>query len=147
MRFISSLIPILNRFLIWICFQPNPSYQKNRTIATARPRRCKICPSIWASILDPRLVLICLSAPKPRKNRLQSITSTKINIESVQTSFPLFDFTTRKEVVVKDRYSLDDADGNRKKRTNYYLFDHGSLGNVWSYKWDTSALKYYLNFM
>ena len=104
-------------------------------------------------MLSPEMLAFkkpCCGADNKQKHMLEavkSITSTKINIESVQTSFPLFDFTTRKEVVVKDRYSLDDADGNRKKRTNYYLFDHGSLGNVWSYKWDTSALKYYLNFM
>jgi hypothetical protein len=78
---------------------------------------------------------------------VKSITSSKINIESVQTSYPLFDFTKDKEVVVKVMYSLDDAYGKREKGTNYYRFDHGSLGNVWRYKYKTGALSYYLNFL
>lgn len=77
---------------------------------------------------------------------VKSITSTKINIQSVQTSYPLFKLTTKRKVVVKVTYSLDNANGNRKKGINYYLFDHGSLGN-WSYRSRTFAFAYYLNFV
>jgi hypothetical protein len=76
----------------------------------------------------------------------KSVTSTKLNVDSVQASYPLFDFSTRKDVVVKVRYSLNDASGTREKGTNYYLFKHGSLGNVWQYKYDASEVSYYLNF-
>jgi hypothetical protein len=76
----------------------------------------------------------------------KSVTSTKLNVDSVQASYPVFDFSARKDVVVKVRYSLNDASGTREKGTNYYLFKHGSLGNVWQYKYDTSEVSYYLNF-
>ena len=77
----------------------------------------------------------------------ESITSTTLNIESVQASYPLFDFSTPKKVVVKVKYSLDDASGTREQGTNYYLFKHSSLGNIWEYKYDTSVVSYYLNFL
>lgn len=75
-----------------------------------------------------------------------SVTSSKITIESVQTSYPLFSFTSSNEVVVKVRYSLDDASGNRNRATNYYLFSHGLIGNTWSYRHKTTVVSYYLNF-
>ena len=77
----------------------------------------------------------------------KSITTTRLNIESVQASSPLFDFSTPKDVVVKVRYSLQDASGTRERGTNYYLFKHGALGNSWQYKYQTSAVFYYLNFL
>ena len=77
----------------------------------------------------------------------QSITSTTLNIESVQASYPLFKFSNPKKVVVKVTYSLDDDSGTRDKGTNYYLFKHGSLGNHWSYKRETTVVSYYLNFI
>ena len=77
---------------------------------------------------------------------VKSITTTEINVESVKVSQPLFSFSTSKEVVVKVTYSLNDASGTRDAGTNYYLFSHGSLGNVWQYKYDVSVVSYYLNF-
>ena len=76
-----------------------------------------------------------------------SIASTKLNVESVQTSYPLFSLSARKKVVVKVTYSLDDASGTRKKGTNYYLFRHGSIGNAWRYRHKTTVVSYYLNFV
>lgn len=40
-----------------------------------------------------------------------SVTTTTLNIESVQVSAPLLVFSTSKEVVVKVRYALEDAYG------------------------------------
>lgn len=77
---------------------------------------------------------------------VQSVTSTTLNIESVQASYPLFKFTSTKKVVVKVTYSLEDDSGTRERATNYYLFKHGSLGNSWSYKREATVVSYYLNF-
>ena len=76
----------------------------------------------------------------------ESITSAKLHIGSVQASYPLFDFSTSKDVVVKVSYSLYDASGIRKTGTKYYLLKHGSIGNTWQYKYDTTVVSYYLNF-
>ena len=77
---------------------------------------------------------------------VQSVTSTTLNIESVQASYPLFKFSSTKKVVVKVTYSLDDDSGTRERGTNYYLFKRGSLGNIWSYKREATVVSYYLNF-
>ena len=76
-----------------------------------------------------------------------SITSTTLNVESVEASYPLFKFSSPKKVVVKVTYSLDDDSGTRETATNFYLFKHGSLGNIWTYKHETTAVSYYLNFI
>ena len=75
----------------------------------------------------------------------ESVTSAKANIESVQTSAPLFSFSSRKEVVVKVVYSLKDSVGKRDRKTKYYLYRHGAIGNSWQYKYETSIVRYYLN--
>ncbi len=74
-----------------------------------------------------------------------SVTSTKVNIVSVQASYPVFNFSLPKDVVIKVVFSLDDATETGEKRTIYYLFNRGVLG--WQYKYITSSLRYYLNFM
>ena len=76
-----------------------------------------------------------------------SITSTTLNVESVKASYPLFDLSTPKDVVIKVTYSLDDDSGTREKATHYYLFKHGYLGNIWTYKRETGVVSYYLNFI
>ena len=81
------------------------------------------------------------------QNAVKSVTTAKLNIESVQASSPLFDFSTSKDVVVKVTYSLVDASGTRDRKTKYYLFNRGSVGNIWSYKYETSVVRYYLNFL
>ena len=77
----------------------------------------------------------------------KSITSTELDVESVQASYPLFNFKTPKDVVVKVKYSLNDATGTREKGTNYYLFKHRSFGNSWEYKYESNVVSYYLNFL
>lgn len=74
-----------------------------------------------------------------------SVTSTKVNIESVKASYPLFDFSIPKDVVIKVEFSLDDASGAGDTRTIYYLFRHGAFG--WQFRYVTSVVNYYLNFM
>jgi hypothetical protein len=76
----------------------------------------------------------------------KSVTTAKVNVESVQASYPLFDLSTPKDVVVKVVYSLKDASGTRGRKTKYYLFRHGSLGNIWTYEYETGVIAYYLNF-
>lgn len=77
----------------------------------------------------------------------KSVTTTRVNLDSVQASSPLFEFSTSQDVVVKVTYSLNDASGTRRQTTNYYLFRRGSLGNTWQYQHDTTAVRYYLNFL
>jgi len=70
----------------------------------------------------------------------KSITTSKLNIESIHTSYPLFTFTSNKKVIVKVTYSLDNAYGNREKGIKYYHFRHGSISNTWEYKYKSNAL-------
>lgn len=79
-------------------------------------------------------------------NAVSTALSTKMHVESVQTSYPLFKFSTRKKVVVKVRYSMEDDSGAEEKGTVYYLFDHNSISNHWSYQYETTSWHYYLNF-
>jgi hypothetical protein len=76
---------------------------------------------------------------------VKSITSTEINIASVRASYPIFKFSTPKEVVIKVVFSLDSATESGEERTLYYLFRHGVFG--WQYQYITSSFSYYLNFM
>lgn len=76
---------------------------------------------------------------------VESVLTTKVNIDSVQASYPLFDFSIPKEVVIKVAFSLDDAAGTSDKRTIYYLFKKSAFG--WHYEYITTAVSYYLNFV
>lgn len=76
-----------------------------------------------------------------------SVTSTKLNLDSIQGSYPLFNFSSTKMVVVKVSYSLNDASGTREKGTHYYLYNHGSLMGTWQYQRNSTVVSYYLNFM
>lgn len=76
---------------------------------------------------------------------VDSVTTTKVNVESVKASYPLFDFSLPKDVVIKVEFSLDDASGKGTKRTIYYLFRRGILG--WQYQYIASDWSYYLNFL
>jgi hypothetical protein len=77
----------------------------------------------------------------------KSITTAKLNIESVQASYALFDFSSSKDVIIKVKYKLDDSSGARNQKTLYYRFKHGSVFNNWQYRYESSALSYYLNFI
>ncbi|MBN1226775.1 MAG: hypothetical protein JXA79_07265 [Deltaproteobacteria bacterium] len=76
---------------------------------------------------------------------VESITSTKVNIVSVQASYPFFDFSTPKKVVIKVVFSLDEANEPGDRRTIYYQFKHGVFG--WQHNYITTSLSYYLNFI
>jgi len=75
---------------------------------------------------------------------VESVLSTKVNIESVQASYPIFDFSIPKDVVIKVVFSLDDDTETGEQRTIYYLFRKGVFG--WQYQYITTSLSYYLNF-
>lgn len=74
---------------------------------------------------------------------VKSVTRGKVNVESVQASYPLLNFSIPKDVVIKVKYSLD-ATGASDKRTIYYLFRQGAFG--WQFRYKTTAVMYYLNF-
>ncbi len=75
-----------------------------------------------------------------------SVTGAKPKIESVQISSPLLDFSTPKDVVVKVVYSLAEGSKSRDRKTLYFLYRHGAIGNTWSYQYETTSMRYYLNF-
>ena len=75
-----------------------------------------------------------------------SVTGARPKIESVQISSPLLDFSIPKEVVVKVVYSLADGSKTRDRKTLYFLYRYGAIGNTWSYQHETTAMRYYLNF-
>jgi hypothetical protein len=81
------------------------------------------------------------------RNAVESVTTAKLNIESVKASSPLFDFSGSKDVVVKVIYSLVDSSGTRDRKTKYYLFNHGPFTNNWRCKYETGVVSYYLNFL
>ena len=83
--------------------------------------------------------------PKGKTDKsVESVLSTKVNIVSVQASYPIFDFSIPKDVVIKVVFSLDEDTETGEKRTIYYLFRKGVLG--WQYQYITTSLSYYLNF-
>ncbi len=76
----------------------------------------------------------------------ESVTGTQPKIESVKISAPLLNFSTSGDVVVKVTYYLSEGSKSRDRKTLYLLYSHGSVGNTWSYRHKTTAVKYYLNF-
>lgn len=82
-----------------------------------------------------------------RTKAAASLTGARLNIESIQASSPLFEFSTSRDIVVKVIYTLKDSSGTGDRKTSYFLFHHGSIGNVWTYKYQASNLSYYLNFL
>ena len=48
--------------------------------------------------------------------------------------------------MVKVVYSLAEGSKTRDRKTLYFLYRHGAIGNTWSYQYETSAMRYYLNF-
>ncbi|MGA1796560.1 MAG: hypothetical protein ACMUIL_11950 [bacterium] len=76
----------------------------------------------------------------------ESVTGAKPKIESVQISSPLLDFSTPRDVVVRVVYSLAEGTRTRDRKMLYFLYSHGSIGNTWSYQYETTAVRYYLNF-
>ena len=103
-----------------------------------------------SSIYNPRMVEKVRAAAygegAESENAVATALSTKMQVESVQTSYPLFKFNSRKKVVVKVRYSMADDAGATEEGTEYYLFDHNSIGNIWSFRYQSTAMHYYLNF-
>jgi len=77
----------------------------------------------------------------------RSVAAAELNIESVETSSPLLDLGSGRDVVVKVAYSLRGLSGTRDRRTRYYLFRYGSLGHTWQYRHETGMVRYYLNFL
>jgi hypothetical protein len=78
---------------------------------------------------------------------VNSMTTTEMNIDSLQISSPPLDFSTPKTIIVKASYSLNDASGTRETGTKFYRFRHGSFGNIWQYEYDSNVVSYYLNFI
>lgn len=77
----------------------------------------------------------------------ESVTSTKLKIDSVKTSYALFDLSSPKKVIVKVAYSLVDNSGTNDQQEKYFKFQHGGLVNNWRYEYESNASSYYLNFL
>lgn len=76
-----------------------------------------------------------------------AVTSSKPEIESIQISAPLLNFTTPEDVVVKVTYDLTQGDQPGSSRTLYFLYSYTPVGDLWLYQHQTYAIKYYLNFL
>ncbi len=77
----------------------------------------------------------------------ESFGEEGIRIHSVTTSSPLFSFSTkRKRVIAKVTYTLADTTANRTARVRYISFDHYPLRQKYRYRYESSALSYFLNF-
>jgi len=81
------------------------------------------------------------------ENVAGSVASNEVDIRSVHASSPLLDFSSSMEVVVKVDYTLSDAGGVRKEETKYYLYEHGTLPDSWSFRYESNPVSYYLNFI
>ena len=77
----------------------------------------------------------------------ESVTTTKLKIDSVMVSYPIFKFSTPKKVVVKVTFSLEDVSGAYQTKTVYYLYKQGGMLNTWQYQYKSGAMSYYLNFL
>lgn len=77
----------------------------------------------------------------------ESVTNAKTKIEAVQISSPLFSASTSENVVVRVVYSLAEGSETRDRKTLYFLYKHGAIGNTWSYQYKTTAIRYYMNFI
>lgn len=77
----------------------------------------------------------------------ESITHAKPKIESVRISSPLFSMSTSENVVVRIVYSLAEGTKTRDRKTLYFLYKHGAIGNTWSYQHKTTAIRFYMNFI
>jgi len=73
-----------------------------------------------------------------------SILKAKINISAVITSYPVMDFSSPKNVIVKVTYTLDDGASDRIK---FYRFKEVLLGSKWLYQAESNVISFYLNFL
>ncbi len=95
-----------------------------------------------------RLKAAMASGDKDELDRVaKSVTSTKLKIDSVQTSYALFDFSSPKKVIVKVSYSLVDDTSVHDQQVKYFKFEYGGIANKWRYEYESSKAGYYLNFL
>ena len=79
---------------------------------------------------------------------VKSVTTAKININTIKASYKIFNFSSKtKEVVVKVDYSIDDEYGTQRKGENYYRFEYKPMINGWHCLGKSSSVFYYLNFI
>ena len=74
---------------------------------------------------------------------LKKSSADAITIEQISRSEPLMSWSSNQKVIVRVYYRFP---GNTKTQTEYMLFEHGGILNSWSYRYDTSAIAFYLNF-
>ena len=74
---------------------------------------------------------------------LKKASPDAIIIEQISRSEPLMSWSSNQVVIVRVRYRFPE---DTETQTEYMRFEHGSMLNSWSYRYDTSAASYYLNF-
>ncbi|MEX0323749.1 MAG: hypothetical protein AB3N63_16425 [Puniceicoccaceae bacterium] len=77
----------------------------------------------------------------------KAVTTTKLTVLSVKASQPMFDFSSPRDVVLKVTYTLEDASTAPVEHTNFYLFEHSYVTGNWRYRYESSSIGYYLNFL
>jgi hypothetical protein len=75
------------------------------------------------------------------------ISNTRLVVQSVKASRPMFDFSSPKDVVLEVVYTLEDGSAEAEPQLEYYLFEHHSLTGHWRYIRTSSKVSYYLNFL
>jgi len=76
----------------------------------------------------------------------KDIISSRIEIQSVQTSYPLFNYSSPRIVIIKVKFFIKNDSGSGDVKTNYYKFKYGVIGNNWQYIYRSNVISYYLNF-
>jgi hypothetical protein len=74
---------------------------------------------------------------------LENASPDAITIEKISRSEPLMSWSSNQEVIVRVHYRFP---GDTETQIEYMLFEHGMILNSWSYRHDTSAIAFYLNF-
>lgn len=75
------------------------------------------------------------------------VANTKIDIQSLKASQPLFDFSSPRDVVIQVTYQLQEGTESKPPRTDYHLFEYHALGSNWRHVRSSTALSYYFNFL
>jgi len=66
-----------------------------------------------------------------------------ITIERISRSEPLLKWASSQNVIVRVHYRFPEDVETQKE---YMRFNHGSMVDAWQYRYDSSAVSYYLNF-
>lgn len=74
---------------------------------------------------------------------LKKASKDAITIEKIDRSEQLLSWSSNQKVIVRVYYRFPEE---AKTQVEYMYFEHGALLNTWSFRYNTSALAFYLNY-